>query len=201
MILSKELFDRIISIIALIILLPYFFIIAILIKLDSKGPIFFLQERAGKNGKIFKIIKFRTMLSGADKITNTSIVPENSPYITRIGKLLRRYSIDELPQLLNVIKGEMSLVGPRPALPYQIKKYSELQKKRLLMKPGITSWAAINGRNKLTWKERIEYDIYYVDNWSMWLDIKIIIKTVIFVIKGEGLYAEEGRKDEIVNGY
>lgn len=187
---AKEIFDRIIAFIALAILLPLFLVIAILIKLDSKGPVFFLQERVGKDGKIFRTVKFRTMVVDAPEKTKGIYIDKENPYVTRIGKFLRRSGIDELPQVINVIRGEMSLVGPRPTLKYQVEKYDDFQKKRLLMKPGITGWALVNGRNKLTWPERIKFDIWYVENWSFWLDIKILFKTVWVVAKGEGLYAE-----------
>ncbi len=192
----KEIFDKVVAFIALIILLPLFLIVAVLIKIDSKGPVFFMQERVGKNGKIFKTFKFRTMVDGADKKTKGIYIDKSNPYVTRVGKILRRTGIDELPQLINVLKGDMSLVGPRPTLEYQVKKYNDFQKKRLLMKPGITGWALVNGRNKLTWNERIKLDVWYVEHWNFWLDLKILFKTVWVVAKGEGLYA--GRKtDEI----
>jgi lipopolysaccharide/colanic/teichoic acid biosynthesis glycosyltransferase len=188
-------FDKIVSLIALIILLPIFLVAAILIKLDSPGPVFFLQERVGKEGKIFKVFKFRTMTVDAPEKTKGRYIEKSNSYVTRVGKFLRRSGIDELPQLINVLKGEMSLVGPRPTLPYQVEKYSNYQRKRLLMKQGITSWALIHGRNKLTWPERIEYDVWYVEHWSFWLDIKIIFKTVWVVAKGEGLYADRETDD------
>ena len=179
--------------IALIILLPIFGIIGILIKLDSKGPIFFIQERIGKDGKPFKIIKFRTMITGKEEETKKMEINENNPYVTSFGKLLRRTGFDEMGQLINVLKGNMSLVGPRPTLLYQVKNYNEFEKKRLIIKPGITSWALINGRNSLTWLETIKLDIWYINNWSFWLDIKILIKTIIVVVKAEGLYPVKGR--------
>jgi len=194
--LVKEVFDKIVSFVALLVLMPIFLVVALLIKLDSKGTVFFIQERVGKNGKPFKAIKFRTMLVGADKKTRGRYIDKENPYVTHFGKFLRRSSIDELPQLINVLKGEMSLVGPRPTLKYQVEKYNEYQKKRLLMKPGITGWALVNGRNKLTWEERIKYDVWYAENWSFWLDIKILFKTVWVVAKGEGLYADR-ETDEI----
>jgi len=194
--LVKEVFDKIVSFISLVVLLPLFLVVAILIKLDSPGPVFFLQDRVGKDGKIFKVFKFRTMTSDAPEKTKGKYIEKPNPYVTRVGKILRRTGIDELPQLINVLKGEMSLVGPRPTLPYQVAKYNEYQRKRLLMKPGITSWALIHGRNKLTWPERIEYDVWYVEHWSFWLDIKILLKTVWVVAKGEGLYADR-ETDEI----
>lgn len=194
--LVKEVFDKIVSFISLVVLLPLFLVVAILIKLDSPGPVFFLQDRVGKDGKIFKVFKFRTMNSDAPEKTKGKYIDKSNPYVTRVGKILRRTGVDELSQLINVLKGEMSLVGPRPTLPYQVAKYNEYQRKRLLMKPGITSWALIHGRNKLTWPERIEYDVWYVEHWSFWLDIKILFKTVWVVAKGEGLYAER-ETDEI----
>jgi exopolysaccharide biosynthesis polyprenyl glycosylphosphotransferase len=193
---AKEIFDKIISFVALLVLLPIFLIAAILIKIDSKGPVFFLQERVGKDGKIFKVFKFRTMTVEAPEKTKGKYIEKSNPYVTRVGKFLRRSGIDELPQLINVLKGDMSLVGPRPTLPYQVAKYNDYQRKRLLMKPGITSWALIHGRNKLTWPERIEYDVWYIEHWSFWLDIKILFKTVWVVAKGEGLYADR-ETDEI----
>ena len=194
----KRIFDIFASGIALIVLLPIFAIFGILIKLDSKGPVFFIQERAGKDGKIFQAYKLRTMVQGAEKITKGIIFGEKNPYITKAGKFIRRTGFDEIVQLINVFKGDMSLVGPRPTLPYQIKKYNNVQKKRLSVKPGITGWALINGRNSLTWDKRIELDLWYIKNWSIWLDVKILISTVYVVIKGEGMYAEKGRKDKIV---
>ena len=192
----KEIFDKVVAFIALIILLPLFLVVAILIKVDSEGPIFFMQERVGKNGKIFKTFKFRTMVAGADKKTKGVYIDKENPYVTRMGKFLRRSGIDELPQVINVLKGDMSFVGPRPTLEYQVKKYNDFQKKRLLMKPGITGWALVNGRNKLTWAERIKLDIWYIEHWSFWLDIKILFKTVWVVARGEGLYADR-ETDEI----
>jgi len=184
--------------IALIVLLPIFAIIGIFIKLDSKGPVFFVQERAGKDGRIFRAYKLRTMVQGADKANKSIIFSKDDPRITKVGKFIRRTGFDELVQLINVLKGDMSLVGPRPTLPYQIKKYDNIQKERLSVKPGITGWALINGRNSLTWDKRIELDLWYIKNWSIWLDMKILISTVYVVMKGEGMYAEKGRKDKIV---
>jgi len=174
----KEIFDRVVAFAVLIILAPFFLIAAILIKLDSKGSVFFIQERVGKNGKIFNIIKFRSMIQGANRLTKGIYINEKNPYVTRIGYFLRRWSVDELPELINVLKGDMSLVGPRPTLQYQINRYNDFQKKRLLAKPGITGWAQVNGRNSLTWTERIKLDVWYVEHWSLWLDIKILFLTV-----------------------
>ncbi|PKP62109.1 sugar transferase [Candidatus Atribacteria bacterium HGW-Atribacteria-1] len=194
----KRFFDILASGIALIVLLPIFAVTGIFIKLDSKGPVFFIQERAGKDGKIFRAYKLRTMVQGAGKKTKGIVFGKDNPYITKVGKFIRRTGFDELVQLINVLRGDMSLVGPRPTLPYQIKKYNNIQKGRLSVRPGITGWALINGRNSLTWDKRIELDLWYIKHWSIWLDIKILIYTIYVVIKGEGLYAEKGRKDKIV---
>ena len=176
----------------MIVLLPIFAIIGILIKLDSKGPVFFIQERAGKDVKIFRAYKLRTMVDNAEKIGLGYEIEKNDSRITRVGKHLR-WGIDELPQLINVFKGEMSLVGPRPTLPYQVEKYSEREKRRLEVKPGITGWALVNGRNILSWPERIKLDIWYIDNWSLWLDLKILFKTIwVVIFKREGIYGEDG---------
>lgn len=198
----KRLFDFLLSLILLIVLSPLFLIIAILIKLDSEGEIFFKQERAGLNGKPFMIYKFRTMVKNAEKIGDGYYTGENDPRITRIGRFLRKTSLDELPQLINILKGEMSIIGPRPTLMYQVEKYDAFQRKRLLMKPGVTGLAQVNGRNSLSWPERIKYDVYYVENWNLWMDIKIFFKTFLVVLKGEGVYAEKEKfiikdKDEL----
>jgi len=194
--LVKNFFDKVVSFIALLTLFPLFLIVALLINIDSEGPVFFLQDRVGKDGKTFKVFKFRTMTFDAPEKTKGKYIDKLNPYVTKVGKILRRTGIDELPQLINILKGEMSLVGPRPTVPYQVAKYNDFQKKRLLMKPGITSWALIHGRNKLTWPERIEHDVWYVEHWSFWLDIKILFKTVWVVATGEGLYADK-ETDEI----
>ena len=188
----KIMFDILASGIALVVLLPIFAVIGIFIKLDSKGPVFFIQERAGKDGKIFKAYKLRTMVENAEKKGLKYRVTKDDRRITRIGKHLR-WGIDELPQLINVFKGEMSLVGPRPTLPYQVEKYSEREKRRLEVKPGITGWALINGRNKLSWPERIKLDIWYIDHWSSWLDLKILFKTIwVVIFTREGIYGKDG---------
>jgi len=193
----KRIFDLVIGIISLIILLPIFIVSAVLIKIDSEGPVFFLQERVGKDGKMFKIFKFRTMVVNAETKGLGYAVEKNDSRITRVGKILRSTGIDELPQLINVVKGGMSLVGPRPTLYYQVKEYNDYQKRRLEMKPGITSLMIISGHNKLSWPEKIDTDIYYIDYWSLWLDIKIIIKTFwVIIFTREGIY-EENPKTEL----
>jgi lipopolysaccharide/colanic/teichoic acid biosynthesis glycosyltransferase len=185
----KRIFDIIICLISLIILVPIFIISGILIKLYSKGSVFFMQDRVGEDGKIFKVYKFRTMVLNAEKIGLGYAVKKDDPRITRIGKYLRLTGIDELPQILNVLKGEMSLVGPRPTLLYQVKQYSAWEKRRLEMKPGITSLMIISGHNKLSWPKKIKTDIYYIDHWSLWLDLKILIKTIwVIIFTREGIY-------------
>jgi len=195
----KTIFDYFIGFLALFFLLPLFAVVAILIKIDSPGPVFFKQERIGKNGKPFYIFKFRTMVLGSEDMGLKYNVAENDSRITNIGKFLRKWGIDEFPQLFNVIKGEMSLVGPRPTFRYQVERYSDFERKRLLMKPGIVGWALVHGRNYLSWGERIRYDVWYVENWSLWLDIKIICKAFNFIfIKQEGVYGKDGINDPFV---
>jgi lipopolysaccharide/colanic/teichoic acid biosynthesis glycosyltransferase len=185
----KRIFDIFASGLALIFLLPVFAIIGILIKIDSKGPVFFIQQRAGKYGKPFNAIKLRTMEHDT-KVVDIALEKDN-PNITRIGRYLR-WGIDELPQLINVFKGDMSIVGPRPTIVEQTIKYNNWEKRRLNVKPGITGWALVNGRNNLSWEEKIEYDIWYIDNWSLWLDFKIILLTVwVVVVTKEGIYSNE----------
>jgi len=188
----KRIIDLVVSGIALIVLLPIFVIIGKFIKIDSRGPVFFVQKRAGKDGKIFKAYKLRTMVNNAVEMGLGYEIAKDDSRITRVGKHLR-WGIDELPQLLNVFRGEMSMVGPRPTLPHQIEKYSEREKRRLEIKPGITGWALINGRNKLTWPERIKLDIWYIDHWSIWLDLKILFKTIwVVIFTREGVYGKDG---------
>jgi len=187
----KRIIDVVISSIGLIILFPIFAIIGILIKLDSKGPVFFVQERASKDGKIFKAYKLRTMIDRAVAIGGEKISQDDSR-ITRVGKCLR-WGIDELPQLINVFKGEMSLVGPRPTLPEQVSRYSKEHRRRLEMKPGLTGWALVNGRNVLSWPKKIKLDIWYIDHWSLWLDLKILFKTIwVVIFTREGIYGTDG---------
>jgi lipopolysaccharide/colanic/teichoic acid biosynthesis glycosyltransferase len=192
----KIFFDFIGALAGLVALSPLLLITAILVKIDSRGPVFFIYERAGKDGKPFKPLKFRTMEEKSIEKGLGFTVSENDERITKIGKFLRKWGIDEFPQLINVLKGEMSLVGPRPTFSHHIEKYSDFQKKRLLMKPGIVGWALVHGRNSLSWEERIKYDVWYVENWSFWLDIKIIFKSFyLILIKQEGVYGKDGVND------
>ncbi len=188
----KVILDKVFSIILLIILFPLFLIIGIIIKLDSKGPVFFVQERVGKDGKIFRAYKLRTMVDNAEKMGLGYEIAKDDNRITRVGKYLR-WGIDELPQLINVFKGEMSMVGPRPTLVEQVERYSKEHKRRLEMKPGITGWALVNGRNILSWPERIKLDIWYIEHWSLWLDLNILFKTIwVVIFTREGVYGKDG---------
>lgn len=167
-------------------------IIALLIKVDSKGTIFYKQERLGYKGKVFEIYKFRTMVENAENIGSGIKTFQDDPRITTIGKLLRKTSLDEIPQLINVLKGDMSIIGPRPPVPYHPKKYEEYsmeQAKRFTVRPGITGYAQIKGRNNISWDERIVYDVEYVNNLSFLLDIKIFILTFVKVFKKEGIHS------------
>lgn len=189
----KDLIDKFTGIIIIIFLLPILFIIGILIKIEDGGKIFFLQKRLGKDRKIFKIYKFRTMKENAPDIRladGSTFNSDNDPRVTKIGKFLRRTSLDELAQIINVIKGEMSIIGPRPDLPDHLKLYEGDEFKKLLVRPGITGYAQVNGRNDLPWKERFKYDIYYAENWSIMLDMKIILKTIQIILTGKGVNRE-----------
>lgn len=184
----KRILGLIFSLAGFIILIPIFLIISILIKLTSKGPIFFKQERIGKNGKVFNMYKFRTMIVNAENIGDgIRVRSKNDPRITKIGKILRRTSLDELPQLINVIKGDMSLVGPRPPVTYHpyngYNNYPENAKKRFIVRPGLTGLSQIKYRNGVSWDKRIEIDIKYTENISFLQDIKIILATIKIVFK------------------
>jgi undecaprenyl phosphate N,N'-diacetylbacillosamine 1-phosphate transferase len=172
-------------------------VIAAAIKLDSRGPVFFRQERIGQDGQAFRIWKFRSM---ADRSEHTGMgysTGAGDPRITRMGRVMRPISLDELPQILNILGGEMSLVGPRPTLKYQVEQYTPQQRRRLEAKPGMTSLASIKGRNNLTWPQRIELDVWYVDHWSLWLDLSILVRTPwVALVSREGAYAASGANDD-----
>lgn len=173
--------------ILVLIAIPVLIIVPLAIRLDSKGPAVFTQDRAGKDGKIFKIYKFRTMLIPEESYDAEGNPLEPKQRITKVGRFLRKTSLDELMQLFNVLNGTMSIVGPRPTLPYQIERYTAQQRRRLEMRPGVTGWAQVNGRNDLSWTEKIEYDIQYINKFSLWFDLKILFKTVSVVLKSEGI--------------
>jgi lipopolysaccharide/colanic/teichoic acid biosynthesis glycosyltransferase len=170
-----------------------FIIIAIAIKLESRGPVFYKQQRAGKYGKPFHMVKFRTMVDGAEHMGLGFEVARKDSRITKVGNLLRAWSFDELPQIFNIIGGTMSIVGPRPARLDQIELFTLEERKRMLVKPGLTGWAQVNGRNLISWKERIQLDLWYVTNESFWLNLKIVFKTVwVAFIARSGQHGPEG---------
>ena len=162
--------------------------VALAITLDSPGPIFYRQERVGKAGRIFQIAKLRTMIPDAERLSGPTWAQEDDPRITRVGRVLRRWSIDELPQLFNVLCGQMSLVGPRPPLPEEVEEYTEKHMKRLQTIPGITGVWQISGRSSLGFEEMVKLDLYYVDNWSVWMDFAILLITPLAIVSRKGAY-------------
>jgi lipopolysaccharide/colanic/teichoic acid biosynthesis glycosyltransferase len=184
----KRALDIVASAMAILVLWPLLVLIAILIKLESPGPVFFLQPRAGYRGERFRMRKFRTMVPNAEASGSGYYVGRDDARVTRVGKMLRRFSLDELPQLLQIFTGKMSVVGPRPGLPYHVEHYNPDQMRRLDVRPGLTGWSQVNGRNQISWPERIEKDVWYVDHFSLWLDAKIILRTFGVLLSGEGLY-------------
>jgi len=185
----KRAFDVFVSVCALLVLLPLFLVVAIAIKLDSDGPVFFMQERLGLGAKPFLVYKFRSMFVGAEKLGVYEM--RGDPRVTRIGRILRPLSINELPQFLNILRGEMSLVGPRPVLPFHpwpLDEYTQAQRKRFLVRPGLTGWAAVNGRKNVQWERRLELDAEYVDRASIAFDVAILLKTVAVVLSANGGY-------------
>ena len=193
---TKYFFDILFGFCLLILFSPVFLIIAAIIKIDDGNCVFFRQNRPGLNGKSFLIWKFRTMIPNADSFLNKDGTTKGFNRITNVGKVLRYLSVDELPQLFNIVRGEMSFVGPRPGLFEHFEKYTPEQKKRYQMKPGITGLAQINGRNTLKWTKRIEYDLEYIKNYSIGLDLKILLKTIKVVIFREGIVIDRN-PDEV----
>ncbi|QYR02153.1 sugar transferase [Riemerella anatipestifer] len=185
----KRVIDFSLALIGFILLLPVFLIVMVLLTIANQGKPFFFQKRPGKNERIFSIIKFKTMNDKKDANGN---LLSDAERLTAIGKFVRKTSLDEIPQLLNVIKGDMSLVGPRPLLPQYLPLYNEEQKKRHNVRPGITGWAQVNGRNAISWQQKFEYDVWYVENISLSLDIKILLLTVKKVFVSEGI-SQEGQ--------
>ncbi len=193
----KRVFDFSLSFIGLIVLSPVFLLIALLIKKESNGPVFFLHKRIGKNGKEIYIYKFRSMVTNAEELIKNftpeqmkefkeNFKLENDPRVTKIGKFLRKTSLDELPQLINILKGELSIIGPRPIVENELEKYGNNKEKFLSVTPGLTGYWAANGRSAITYEQRMMMELYYVDNISFKLDVKIFLKTIISVIKKEG---------------
>ena len=183
----KPLFDFVLSFLGLIISSPIFLVVFIALLFANRGKVFFLQNRPGKNDEIFKIIKFRTMNDKRDAQGN--LLPDLER-LTKIGKLVRKTSLDEIPQLINVLLGNMSLIGPRPLLPEYLPLYNDFQKKRHHIKPGITGWAQINGRNAVEWEKKFKFDVWYVENMSFFLDLQIMFLTLKKVLKLEGVNRE-----------
>jgi lipopolysaccharide/colanic/teichoic acid biosynthesis glycosyltransferase len=188
----KRAFDVVISSAALTLLSPLIGLIALAIKLDDGGPVLYVQDRVGKDGKTFRCHKFRTMVVGAENKGLGLEVANDDSRITRVGCFLRHWTLDEIPQLFNVLKGDISIVGPRPTVPSQVAGYTPRQKRRLEVKPGLAGWAWIHGRNLIPWAERIELDIWYVDHWSLRLDFCILFRAFIMLLRREGLYGTDG---------
>ncbi|WP_236976855.1 sugar transferase [Membranihabitans maritimus] len=193
----KHLIDLILAFSVLIIISPVFVLILFLLFVKNRGKPFFLQQRPGKNEKIFRIIKFKTM---NDKKNVNGVLLSDEQRLTTIGRIIRKTSLDELPQLINVLKGDMSLVGPRPLLPEYLALYDEIQKRRHEVRPGITGWAQVNGRNAISWKQKFEFDVWYVDHITFLLDIKILFLTLKKVVVREGISAEGQATMEYFNG-
>jgi lipopolysaccharide/colanic/teichoic acid biosynthesis glycosyltransferase len=189
---AKRVFDVAIATPAIIVLSPLMCIIALAIKLSSRGPVVFKQQRCGMDNRPFTIYKFRTMIEGAQNKGLGYEVARDDDRITTVGKLLRNSSLDELPQLANIIRGDMSLMGPRPMIADQVGRLNSRQMLRQQARPGISGWAQVNGRNALDWSRRIELDIWYVENWDFLLDLRIFWKTIIALLHREGIYGEGG---------
>ncbi len=180
--------DISVSSLALLVSAPVLVLAMLAVRLDSRGPVVYRQRRVGLDGRPFDVLKLRTMVDGAEHIGAGLAVDAEDKRITRVGAFLRRTSLDELPNLLNVLRGEMSLIGPRPTLPGQVAQYTPRQHGRLQIKPGITGWAQVNGRASLPWDERIELDLFYIEHRSLSLDLRILLRTVAMVLGGSGLY-------------
>jgi lipopolysaccharide/colanic/teichoic acid biosynthesis glycosyltransferase len=187
----RRLIDIVVSALLLTFASPVLAAAIVAIRLESPGPAIYRQRRVGQDGRPFEVLKLRTMVQGAESIGAGLAVNENDPRITRVGALLRRTSLDELPNVLNVLRGEMSLIGPRPTLPGQVASYTPRQRGRLAIRPGITGWAQVNGRASLPWSERIELDLEYIEHRSLALDLRIVWRTLAIVLGGSGLYKGE----------
>jgi len=189
-----RLLDILIASLGLALSSPVLVLAAMAIRAGSPGPVIYRHERIGRHGKPFELWKLRTMVQGAETMGAGLYIEDRDPRITRTGRLLRRFSLDELPNLVNVLRGEMSIVGPRPTVREQVERYTEHQRRRLEVKPGITGWAQVNGRASLPWPERIELDVWYVDNRSLRLDLRILARTAVLLLSGRGLYSAELRQ-------
>ena len=187
----RRLFDVVVSGAALVLLSPVLLVAAIAVRVESRGGAIYRQRRVGRHGHEFDVLKLRTMVHGAEHIGAGLAVNEGDDRITRVGAFLRRTSLDEIPNLLNVLRGDMAIIGPRPTLPSQVAHYTERQRGRLAIRPGITGWAQVNGRASLPWPERIELDLWYIEHRSWRLDGQILVKTVRMVLGGQGTYKGE----------
>lgn len=202
----KRFIDVALALFALVLLSPVLLAVAILIKATSEGPVFFKQDRIGMNGKVFKIYKFRSMCVGAEKTGTGVYSGKNDARVTKVGRIIRATSIDELPQLLNILKGEMSFIGPRPPLtyhPWEYSEYTDFQKRMFEVRPGITGWAQVNGRKDVEWNRRIELNVWYIENMSFFLDIKIFFMTIFKVFtnadnENVGETVKKAEKKEVV---
>jgi lipopolysaccharide/colanic/teichoic acid biosynthesis glycosyltransferase len=188
---AKRALDLMLASVGLLVAGPILLLALVAVRLETPGHPIYRQRRIGRNGHPFDLYKLRTMVHGAEHVGAGLAVAEGDPRITRVGALLRRTSLDELPNLINVMRGEMSIVGPRPTVPVQVEQYTERQRGRLAVKPGITGWAQVNGRASLPWSERIELDLWYVEHRSLALDLRIIARTVALILTGQGLYKGE----------
>jgi len=193
----KRILDFIVALVILTLASPIFIISFLLLTIANKGKAFFVQPRPGKNEKVFKIIKFKTMTDEKDE--NGELLSD-AERLTKVGSLVRKTSLDEIPQLLNVLMGDMSLIGPRPLLVKYLPLYNEKQKKRHLVRPGITGWAQVNGRNAISWEQKFDFDVWYVENCSFLLDVKILWQTVLKVIKSDGISSDGSATMEVFEG-
>ena len=185
---TRRLFDLVVASIALVVTSPVLVAAIVAIRLETPGHPIYRQGRIGKDGRPFDMLKLRTMVAGAESIGSGLAVNEGDPRITRVGAVLRRFSIDELPNLVNVVRGEMAIVGPRPTVQVQVQQYTERQRGRLVVRPGLTGWAQVNGRASLKWDERIELDLWYIEHRSWRLDLRILLRTARIIVAGEGIY-------------
>lgn len=188
----KRIEDLVVGIPLTLVAAPVLALIALAIVIEGGGPVFYVDERVGAGGRLFRMIKFRTMVRGAVGQGTGRLVAASDTRFTRVGAALRRWSVDELPQILNVLRGDMSVVGPRPTYSEQVARYTDRDRGRLRAKPGITGLAQVSGRNDLSWRERIDLDLLYIDRLSLWLDIGILLRTPVVVIRGIGLYGKSG---------
>jgi len=186
--------DILIAAAALVVLSPVLALAALAIRLESRGPVIYRHRRVGRGGRQFELLKLRTMVQGAETMGAGLYIEDRDPRITRSGRLLRRFSLDELPNLVNVLRGDLAIVGPRPTVSEQVDLYTDHQRRRLEVRPGITGWAQVNGRASLPWPERIELDVWYVEHRSLRLDLRILARTVKLLATGRGLYSQDLRQ-------